>query len=83
MTGSTAGKSSAALLEDSTLNLIKKIEKKTDFLYSSSEKYMRDAEMENRPELVKRWLKMKVDEQNCLKLPREELVREVRENNLK
>lgn len=33
----------AALLEDSTFNVITQIEKKADFLYSSVEKYIRDA----------------------------------------
>jgi hypothetical protein len=31
------------LLEDSTFNIISQLEKKADFLYSSVEKYMRDA----------------------------------------
>jgi hypothetical protein len=83
MTQSTADKSSATLLEDSTFNLITQIEKKADFLYSSIEKYMRDAEKDNRPELAKLWTKLKEDEQNHLKMLREELVREVRENKLK
>jgi hypothetical protein len=45
----------AALLEDSTFNVITQIEKKADFLYSSVEKYIRDAEKDNKPELVKLW----------------------------
>ncbi|MGH9989892.1 MAG: hypothetical protein ACREAS_05580 [Nitrososphaera sp.] len=43
----------AALLEDSTFNVITQIEKKADFLYSSVDKYIRDAEKDNKPELVK------------------------------
>jgi rubrerythrin len=71
------------LLEDSTFNIISQLEKKADFLYSSVEKYMRDAEKDNKPELVKMWNKIKEDEQNHLKMLREELVREGKENRLK
>jgi hypothetical protein len=42
MTQGTTSKE-AALLEDSTFNVITQIEKKADFLYSSVEKYIRDA----------------------------------------
>ena len=52
MTQGTTSKE-AALLEDSTFNVITQIEKKADFLYSSVEKYIRDAEKDNKPELVK------------------------------
>ena len=72
-----------ALLEDSTFNIITQIEKKADFLFSSVEKYMRDAEKDNKPELVKMWNSIKEDEQNHLKMLREELVKEVKEDRLK
>ena len=72
-------KSDAVLLEDSTFNVISQIEKKADFLHSAVEKYVRDAEKDNKPELVKLWNSIKSDEQNHLKMLREELVREVRE----
>ena len=75
-------KSEAALLEDSTFNVITQIEKKADFLYSSVEKYIRDAEKDNKPELLRLWSSIKSDEQNHLKMLREELVREVRERKL-
>jgi rubrerythrin len=71
------------LLEDSTFNIISQLEKKADFLYSSVEKYMRDAEKDSKPELVKMWNKIKEDEQNHLKMLREELVKEAKENRLK
>jgi rubrerythrin len=72
-----------ALIEDSTFNIITQIEKKADFLYSSVEKYVRDAEKDNKPELVKMWKTIKDDEQNHLKMLREELIKEVREDKLK
>src|SRR5829696_8626706 len=72
----------AALLEDSTFNVITQIEKKADFLYSSVEKYIRDADKDKKPELVKLWSTMKEDEQKHLKMLREHLVKEVKENKL-
>lgn len=81
MTESTAKQ--GALLEDSTFNIISQIEKKADFLFSSVEKYVRDAEKDNKPELVKMWNSMKEDEQNHLRMLREELVKEVKEDRLK
>jgi len=71
------------LLEDSTFNIITQLEKKADFLYSSVEKYMRDAEKDNKPELTKLWNAIRDDEQKHLKMLREELVREATENKLK
>jgi hypothetical protein len=71
-----------ALLEDSTFNVITQIEKKADFLYSSVEKYIRDAEKDKKPELIKLWSTLKEDEQKHLKMLREELVKAIRENKL-
>jgi hypothetical protein len=82
MTEATTTKQ-GALLEDSTFNVITQIEKKADFLYSSVEKYVRDAEKDKKLELVKLWNSIKEDEQKHLQMLREELVKEVRENKLK
>ncbi len=71
------------LLEDSTFNVIRQLEKKADFLYTSVENYVRDAEKDNKPELINMWNTIKEDEQNHLKMLREELVREVKENKSK
>jgi hypothetical protein len=82
MTEATTTKQ-GALLEDSTFNVITQIEKKADFLYSSVEKYVRDAEKDKKLELVKLWNSIKEDEQKHLQMLREELIKEVRENKLK
>lgn len=71
-----------ALLEDSVFNIITQIEKKADFLHSSIEQYVRDAEKDNKPELIKLWTTIKEDEQNHLKMLRDELIRQVSENKL-
>jgi rubrerythrin len=71
------------LLEDSIYNIIHQLEKKADFLYSAVNKYIRDAEKDNKPELLKLWSTIKEDEQNHLKMLRDELVREVKENKFR
>ncbi|MDQ3885192.1 MAG: hypothetical protein M3239_07080 [Thermoproteota archaeon] len=44
--------------------------------------YVRDAEKDKSPELVKLWSTIKEDEQKHLKMLREELVKVVKENKL-
>jgi hypothetical protein len=68
------------LLQDSEYNVIKQLEKEADFLYSAVEKYIRDAEKDNKPELVKLWNTIKEDEQNHLKILRNELIKEIKQN---
>jgi hypothetical protein len=68
------------LLGDSSYNIIHQLEKTADFLYSAAEKYIRDAEKDGKPELVKMWNSIKEDEQNHLKMLRNELIKEVKEN---
>jgi hypothetical protein len=60
------------LIQDSEYNVIHQLEKKADFLYSAMEKYIRDAEKDNKPELVKLW--------NTIKMLRKELIELVSEN---
>jgi hypothetical protein len=69
------------LLQDSEYNILHELERKADFLYSAIESYIRDAEKDNRPELVKLWNKIKDDdEQNHLKMLRNMLIEEIRDN---
>ena len=68
------------LLEDSTYDLLSQLEKTADFLHSAVEKYVRDADKDGKPELIRLWNKIKEDEQNHLKMLREELVKEVKQN---
>jgi chaperonin cofactor prefoldin len=53
------------LLQDSEYNVIKQLEKEADFLYSAIEKYIRDAEKDNKPHL---------------KMLRNELIKEIKQN---
>ena len=62
------------------ISYIHQLEKKADFLYSAVEKYVRDAEKDGKPQLIRLWNEIKEDEQNHLKMLREELVKEVKED---
>ena len=77
----STSESQRPLLEDSTYDIIHQLEKKADFLYSAVEKYVRDAEKDGKPELIKLWNKIKEDEQGHLRMLREELVKEVKQEN--
>jgi hypothetical protein len=68
------------LLEDSTYDIIHHLKKEADFLYSAIEKYVRDAEKDGRPELLKLWNTIKADEQHHLLMLREALVKEINQN---
>ena len=68
------------LLEDSAYDIIHQLERKADFLYSAAGKYIRDAEKDGKPELVTLWNTIKEDEQNHLRMLREEMAKEVKEN---
>jgi hypothetical protein len=70
------------LLDDSSYNITHQLEKKADFLYTAVQEYIRDAEEDNKPELIILWKKMKEDEQNHLKMLKEELVGQVRQSRL-
>jgi glutamate mutase epsilon subunit len=71
------------LLQDSEYNVIKQLEKEADFLYSAVEDYIRDAEKDNKPELVKLWNTIKMDEQNHLRMLRNELIKEIKQNEFR
>jgi hypothetical protein len=70
------------LLDDSSYNITHQLEKKADFLYTAVQEYIRDAEEDNKPELIILWKKMKEDEQNHLKMLKKELVGQVRQSRL-
>lgn len=69
-----------SLLRDSSYDIIHQLEKTANLLYSAAEKYLRDAEKHGKPELVKLWNSIKEDDQNHLKMSRNEFIKEVKEN---
>ena len=70
-------------LEDSTYNVITQLEKKADFLYSAADQYVNDAVKDNKPELVKLWNSIRDDERKHLEMLRQQLVKEVKQDNFK
>lgn len=69
-------------LLNSSYNVINQLEKKADFLYSVAERYVQDAEKDNRPELVKVWNSIKEDEARHLDMLKEALLKEVKQDKL-
>jgi rubrerythrin len=70
------------LLGDSTFNIITQIEKKSDFMHTAYEEYIRDAEKDGKPELAKLWKTIRDDEANHLSMLKEELMQDVKNNRL-
>jgi hypothetical protein len=63
------------LLQDSKYNIIHQLEKKSLIFSIQRLKSIPDAEKDNKPELVKLWNTIKEDEQNHLRMLREELIK--------
>lgn len=66
-------------INDCCFNIVSQIEKKADFLHTTVEQYIRDAEKENKPQLLKLWNTIKQDEQKHMQMLKGELAKEVRE----
>jgi hypothetical protein len=77
---STMSKEKTAPLEDSSYNIIHQLQKKADFLYSQVVQYIRDSEKDGKPDLTKLGKTIREDEQNHLKMLRDELANEVRQD---
>jgi hypothetical protein len=70
-------------LENSTYKFLSALGKEAQFLYSTVDIYIRDAEQYNRPHLVEIWKTLKQDSQNHVRELREALEKEAREEKLK
>jgi len=69
-------------LENSTYNILSALGKESDFLYSTVDKYIQDAENDGRDHLVELWNEMKKDKQKHLSMLRQALEKEAKENKL-
>ena len=81
MAGST--KHETTKLENSTYNILMALGREADFLYSTVDTYIQDAKKDNRPHLIDIWNEMKRDKEKHLKMLRESLEREAKEEKLK
>ncbi len=69
-------------LENSTYNILIALGKEADFLYSTVDTYIKDAETDGREYLVELWLEMKKDKQKHLNMLRQAMEKEAKEEKL-
>jgi hypothetical protein len=69
--------SSTSELSDTAYDILKVLGKDADFLYDTIEKYMKDAETANKPEVVKIWQTIKEDRKRHMHLLKEALEKEI------
>jgi hypothetical protein len=70
-------------IENSTYNILIALGKEGQFLYSTVDRCIEDARKDNRPHLVDMWNEMKRDKEKHLKMLREALEREAKEEKLR
>jgi rubrerythrin len=85
MTQSTGGgeKSEATRLDNSTYNILRAAGIDADFLYDTVDTYINDAQKANRNDLVDVWNTIKNDRQRHLRMLREALEKEAKQEKLK
>ena len=69
-------------LENSTYNVLSALGRESDFLYSTVDKYIQDAQSDGRQNLVDFWNEIKQDKQRHLSRLRECLEKEAKDNKL-
>lgn len=80
---SAASKHETTRLENSTYNILMALGQEARFLYSNIDTWIEDARKDNRPHLVDIWNEIKRDKQNHMKMLREALEKEAREEKFK
>jgi hypothetical protein len=71
-----------AKLDNSTYNILRALGREADFLYSTVDTYINDANKDNRQHLVDIWNEMKRDKQRHLQMLRDALEKEAKEEKL-
>ena len=69
-------------LENSTYNILSALGKEADFLYSTVGTYIEDAKKDNRSQLAEVWNEIKRDKEKHLRMLREALEKESKEQKL-
>ena len=82
MTDSTT-KHETTRLENSTFNILIALGKEAQFLYSTIDTYINDAQKANRSDLVNMWNTIKEDRQRHMQMLRETLEKEAKEEKLR
>jgi len=70
-------------LENSTYNVITALNKEASFLYSTIDTYIKDAEKDRRPDLVRVWDTIKQDKEKHIQMLRESLSKEAKEERFR
>lgn len=73
------GKMGTTGLENSTYNVLSALGREADFLYSTVDKYIQDAQNDRRQNLVNLWNEIKQDKQRHLSKLRECLEKEAKD----
>jgi hypothetical protein len=79
----TTSKHQTTRLENSTYNILMALGQEAGFLYSNIDTWFEDAHKDNRPHLVDIWNEIKRDKQKHMKMLRETLEKEAREEKFK
>jgi hypothetical protein len=74
--------SESTKLQNSTYNILSALGREADFLYSTVDKYIQDAQSDGRQNLVDLWNEIKQDKQRHLSKLRECLEQEAKDNKL-
>ena len=74
--------SDSTKLENSTYNVLSALGREADFLYTTVDKYIQDAQSDGRQNLVNLWNEIKRDKQRHLSKLRECLEKEAKDNKL-
>ncbi|MGD9534531.1 MAG: hypothetical protein AB7V56_12280 [Candidatus Nitrosocosmicus sp.] len=69
-------------LENSTYNILSAMGREADFLYSTVDRYIQDAQSDGRQHLVDLWNEIKQDKQNHLSKLKECLQQEAKDQKL-
>jgi rubrerythrin len=69
-------------LENSTYDILRALGKDADFLYDTVDTYINDAQKANRNDLVEMWTTIKNDRQRHLRMLRQELEKEAKQEKL-
>jgi hypothetical protein len=77
-----AEKNENTRLENSTYNILMALGKEADFLYSTIDTYIQDAERDGREYLVELWNEMKKDKQKHMSMLRQALEKEAKEEKI-
>jgi rubrerythrin len=79
---SNTSKHETTKLENTTYNILAALGREADFLYSTIDTYINDAQKANRQDLVKMWNTIKQDRERHLQLLREALEKEAKQEKL-